>query len=75
MLNWIRFSNIKISFDLNPFVWSFKWMFQGPTQSDPHLRMQYIRILGVSFLFVFDNGEYKIWEDDLVPTETKADIL
>lgn len=75
MWSYIKFSNIKLSVDLNPFVWSFKWMFQGPTQTDPHLRIQYVRILFLSLTVVIDNGVYHLWEEEIVPTETKADIL
>lgn len=75
MWNYIKFSNIKLSVDLNPFCWGFKWLYQEPTASDPHLRIQYCRILFLSILFVIDNGVYHIWEEQIIPTETKADVL
>lgn len=76
MWNYIKFSNVKFSIDLNPFVWSFRWIFQGPTQLDPHLRIQYIRILFLSIMVVVDNGVYHISEDETIfPVESKADIL
>lgn len=78
MWSYIKFSNVKLSIDLNPFCWGFKWVYEGPTDLDPYLRMQYIRFLGISLLVVIDNGEYVISEDyltDITPTETKADQL
>lgn len=75
MFKYFQYSNIKLSIDLNPFVWNFKWLYEGPTKQDPHLRIQYCRILFLSLMVVIDNGVYHIYEDDLVPTETKADIL
>lgn len=75
MWAYLKFSNLKFSIDVNPFVWSFRWTFQAPTPSDPHLRIQYIRILFLSIVVVIDNGVWHIWEETLMPTETKADIL
>jgi hypothetical protein len=76
MWNYLKFSNIKLSVDINPFVWGFKWMFQPPTQSDPNLRIQYVRFLFLSLVVVIDNGVYHIWEEEAIqPTETKADPL
>jgi hypothetical protein len=75
MWKYIKFSNIKLSIDLNPFCWGFMWHFQGPTQTDPHLRIQYVRILGLSLAVIIDNGVYHTWEEEIIPTETKADVL
>jgi hypothetical protein len=53
---YFRYSNFKISFDFNPFVWSFKYLQQRPTTTDPTLRQFYLRILGLSLLLVIDDG-------------------
>lgn len=74
MWNYIKFSNVKLSVDMNPFVWGFKWLFQGPTQSDPHLRIQYVRFLFLSLVVVVDNGVYHTWEEEVTPVETKDDL-
>jgi hypothetical protein len=75
MFKFFKYSNFKVSIDLNPFVWGFRWLYQGPTASDPHLRIQYCRILFLSLMVVIDNGVYHTWEEEIVPTETKADVL
>lgn len=77
MLKYLRFSNIKVSFDLNPCVWSFRWFYQGPTQLDPFLHIHYVRVLFLSVAVIIDNGVYKIWEEELEVTEesTRGDPL
>lgn len=76
MFKYLKFSNIKFSIDLNPFCWGLKWFFQPPTMSDPHLRIQYVRILFLSLVVVIDNGEYHIWEEEAIEVSTtKADPL
>lgn len=70
MLKYLRFSNIKLSIDLNPFVWGFRWHYQEPTQLDPNLHIQYVRILFLSVAVIIDNGVYRIWEmEDLQTIE------
>ena len=58
-MKYLRYSNLKISFDLNPFVWSLKFYHQRPTKSDPYLRIFYIRILPFSIALVLDNGTFE----------------
>jgi hypothetical protein len=50
---YIRWSNFKISIDLNPFCWSFKYF---ADHDDP--TFIYIRLLAFSFLLVIDDGIY-----------------
>ena len=70
MWKYLKYSNVKLSIDFNPFVWGFKWMYQEPTQSDPNLHIQYVRFLFLSLVVVIDNGVYHIWEhDELEVTE------
>ena len=76
MWDYIKYSNLKFSVDLNPFCWGFKWMYQEPTKRDPHLRMQYVRFLFLSMLIIIDNGFYYIdATDEIEVVETKADPL
>ncbi len=55
-MKYLRYSNFKVSFDLNPFVWSFVWHHAEPTRSDPKLHIFYLRILPLSFMLVIDDG-------------------
>ena len=77
MWKYLKFSNIKISVDLNPFCWGFRWLYEGPTKMDPYLRIQYVRILFLSLAVVIDNGVYHVWEEEMSVTETaeKGDPL
>jgi hypothetical protein len=59
MLKILKWSNIKISFDLNPFTWSFKYLeVKRETPVDP-IRLYYLRTLMFSFLLVIDDGQIK----------------
>jgi hypothetical protein len=53
MLKYLKWSNFKISFDLNPFTWSFKYI--GQPQGIP-CPFYYLRVLMFSFLLVIDDG-------------------
>lgn len=76
MFKYIRFSNLKFSVDLNPFVWSFKFHHQGPTLTDPCLNIFYLRILPLSIALIIDNGEWASWEDSITPTTgTGSDLI
>lgn len=66
MWNYLKFSNLKFSVDVNPFVWGFRWHFQGPTRTDPHLRIQYMRFLFLSIAVIIDNGVFHIWEEETI---------
>lgn len=75
MWKYLKFSNVKLSVDLNPFCWGFKWFFQGPTMSDPNLRIQYVRFLFLSLAVVIDNGVFHVWEEEAITAvETKDDL-
>lgn len=57
MLTILKWSNFKISFDLNPFTWSFKYIgIKRELPFDP-IRLFYLRILMFSFLVVIDDGQ------------------
>lgn len=74
-MNYLKYSNVKLAVDLNPFCWGFKWIYQEPTQRDPHLHVQYVRLLFLSIIVVIDNGEFYMLEETIEPVETKADSL
>lgn len=63
MWDYVKYSNLKLAVDFNPYTWSFKWLYQEPTQRDPHLHIQYIRILFLSIIVVVDNGEFYMLEE------------
>lgn len=69
LLSYLRYSNFKISFDLNPFVWSFRYWYQGPAYIDPHLHMWYIRVLFISCTLIVDDGSYRLPEPDIIGDE------
>lgn len=56
MFKYFRYSNFKISFDLNPFVWSVMFHHSKPTEHDPKLHIFYLRILPLSFALIIDDG-------------------
>ena len=59
MFKLLKWSNFKISFDLNPFTWSFKYIgFNREAPFDP-VRLYYLRILMLSFLLVIDDGQIR----------------
>jgi len=60
---YINHSNIKLAIDLNPFVWSFRYMHQGPTESDPTLNIWYIRFLPLSIILTIDDGTVILIDD------------
>jgi hypothetical protein len=60
MLKYLRWSNFKISFDLNPFVWRFKYI--GQPDGNP-CAFYYLRLLMFSFLIVLDDGNIE-WKND-----------
>lgn len=52
MLKYLRYSNIKICVDLNPFTWSFKYA----SQVDVSFAIRYLRIGPFTITAVLDNG-------------------
>lgn len=78
MLKWLNNSNLKVSIDLNPFVWVWlpKGIHQGPTESDPKLNIWYVRWLFLSVNLVLDNGDWVAWEELVqVKSQTGGDLL
>lgn len=54
LLNYIRWSNLKISYDLSPFTWSFKY---DSGYLDYPCWFVYTRLLPLSILLVVDSGD------------------
>ena len=74
MIKYLQNSNLKFSFDLNPFVWGFKFLHHKPTRTDPDLHMFYFRFLPLSILLVIDSGHWIPWEETIPAADTK-DVL
>ena len=54
LFKYFRWSNIKISLDLSPFTWSFKWIYD---RENPDIKaMIYCRLLPLSILLILDDG-------------------
>lgn len=57
-LSYIRYSNINLSINLNPFVWGFHIIFEKPTSMDPKMYFFAIKILMCRLSIVIDDGSY-----------------
>lgn len=68
-INYLKFSNLKLSLDLSPFTWGVQFLHQAPTAFDPKLHIYYIRLLPLSLIIVIDDGtwvpETEISHDEL----------
>lgn len=58
MLNYLRYSNIQVAFNLNPFQWGFKIDYSGPTSMDPGMYFLHVKCIMVRISFVFDDGSW-----------------
>lgn len=55
-INYLMWSNIKISLDLSPCAWGFKWI---SDRDNPEIKyMFYCRFLPLSFLVILDDGAF-----------------
>lgn len=52
--NYLKYSNVKLSIDLNPFVWGFIWHYEGPNKEEPNFRAFYCRFLALSLRIIID---------------------
>lgn len=52
--NYLKYSNVKLSIDLNPFVWGFIWHYEGPNKEEPKFHAFYWRILPFSLRIIID---------------------
>lgn len=60
ILNYIRYSNINISININPFIWGIDYMYEGPSDVDPNTYYFAIRLLFIRFSFIIDDGSFEI---------------
>ena len=58
MLNYLRYSNIQIAINLNPFQWGFKVDHGGPTTMDPGMYFFHLKILMLRLSIVIDDGSW-----------------
>jgi len=56
--NYIRYSNIQIAINLNPFTWGFHFEANGPSTMDPGMYCLHIKLLMIRFSIVLDNGSW-----------------
>ena len=57
-LKYIRYSNIQIALNLNPFTWGFIFKYNGPSDLDPGMYCLHIKFLMIRLSFVIDNGSW-----------------
>lgn len=56
-MKYLIHSNIRLSIDLNPCQWKiFRFVFSGPTQHEPSLRILYFKVLMISINIIIDDG-------------------
>jgi len=56
--NYIRYSNIQIALNLNPFIWRFYWETLRPSQTDPGQFGFIIKLLMLRISVIFDDGSW-----------------
>ena len=56
--NYIRYSNVNVCVNLNPFLWGFNCVYEGPTSMDPKMYFFSLKILFVKIALVIDDGSY-----------------
>ena len=75
IVNYLKNSNLKLSIDLNPFVWSFVAHHQGPSKTDPNLHIWYMRFLPLSVTLVFDDGTWIPYADVFPEIEEMEEVI
>ena len=58
LINYLRYSNVKISLDLNPCYWKFRYDHYGPGDHDPKLRVWWLQLLFINFWIMVDDGTF-----------------
>lgn len=71
LINYLRYSNVKISIDLNPFYWKFRYDTIRPTEHDPCMRVWWFQILFLNLWVMVDNGTFIL--DPLEQIEVKEE--
>ena len=60
---YLKHSNIKLAFDLNPFFWGFRNIYEGPDKASPDLHIWYIRFLPFVIILTIDTGKFIVYDD------------
>ena len=58
ILNYIRYSNLAITFNLNPFWWNLYTEYSGPSEFDPHMRVLTVKLLMFKVIIIIDDGTW-----------------
>jgi hypothetical protein len=58
VLNYLKFSNVNVSVNLNPFFWKLKAFYEGPTEMDPKCHFFCVHFLAIRIVLVIDDGSY-----------------
>jgi hypothetical protein len=59
ILNYLRWSNISLQIDLNPFVWKIYYDYlHNPDGMNPKLHMGYFRLLMFKLVIHIDDGSW-----------------
>jgi hypothetical protein len=61
---YIRYSNINLSINLNPFCWGFDFLYEGPSSADPNMYFVAVKLLMCRLTFIIDDGSYNIDDKD-----------
>ena len=57
-LKYLRYSNVILTINLNPFLWGFQFVYEGPTNMDPGMYFISIRVIMIRIAIVIDDGSY-----------------
>jgi hypothetical protein len=58
MWNYLKFSNIQVALNLNPFTWGFTLEYGGPTTMDPGMYFLIFKVIMVRVSIVLDDGSW-----------------
>jgi hypothetical protein len=58
MWNYLKFSNIQVAINLNPFSWGFHLEYGGPTTMDPAMYFLVIKVIMIRVSIVLDDGSW-----------------
>ena len=58
VLNYLYYSNINISINLNPVFWKLRAFYDRPNEIDPGCHFFCLQILPIRISLIIDNGDY-----------------
>lgn len=56
--SYLRYSNIQVALNLNPFVWGFRFEILRPSVTDPGMFGLIVKLLMLRVSFIFDDGSW-----------------